>query len=120
MIDDFVYQVAPARVVFGRGTLSQVSTESERLGITRALVLATPGQRARAEQVAGLLGSRAAGIFAGAVMHTPVLVTENALRNVHALHADGIVAIGGGSTIGLGKALALRTDLPQLVIPTTY
>ena len=33
---------------------------------------------------------------------------------------DGVVAIGGGSTTGLGKAIALRTDLPQIVVPTTY
>jgi alcohol dehydrogenase class IV len=33
---------------------------------------------------------------------------------------DGTVAVGGGSTTGLGKAIALRTDLPQLVLPTTY
>ncbi|KAG6834274.1 hypothetical protein H0H93_010735, partial [Arthromyces matolae] len=36
------------------------------------------------------------------------------------LRADCVVSVGGGSTIGLGKAIALRTDLPQIVIPTTY
>jgi alcohol dehydrogenase class IV len=36
------------------------------------------------------------------------------------MRVDGIVAIGGGSSIGLSKALALRTDWPQSVIPTTY
>ncbi|WP_369818241.1 maleylacetate reductase [Novosphingobium sp. ST904] len=36
------------------------------------------------------------------------------------MEADCLVAIGGGSTTGLGKAIALRTDLPQIVIPTTY
>jgi maleylacetate reductase len=34
--------------------------------------------------------------------------------------ADCVVSLGGGSTTGLGKAIALRTDLPQIVIPTTY
>jgi alcohol dehydrogenase class IV len=53
-------------------------------------------------------------------MHTPVDVTERAMAAVMALKADVLVAIGGGSTIGLGKAIALRTDLPQLAIPTTY
>src|SRR5580704_1324751 len=58
--------------------------------------------------------------FSEAVMHTPLEVTERALAVVKAKGADGIVAVGGGSTIGLGKAIALRTDLPQIVIPTTY
>jgi maleylacetate reductase len=53
-------------------------------------------------------------------MHTPVEVTERALAAVRAAGADCLVALGGGSTTGLGKALALRTDLPQIVIPTTY
>ncbi len=39
---------------------------------------------------------------------------------VAAERSDGTIALGGGSTTGLGKAIALRTDLPQLVIPTTY
>ena len=58
--------------------------------------------------------------FAGAVIHTPVAVTLKALDVLRDVSADCLVAIGGGSTTGLAKALALRTDLPQLVIPTTY
>jgi maleylacetate reductase len=67
-----------------------------------------------------MIGERFAGVFTGAVMHTPVEVTERAMETVHDLRADGIVAIGGGSTTGLGKAIALRTDLPQIVLPTSY
>jgi alcohol dehydrogenase class IV len=53
-------------------------------------------------------------------MHTPVDVTERAMAVVTELKCDGFVAVGGGSTTGLAKALALRTDLPQIVAPTTY
>ena len=53
-------------------------------------------------------------------MHTPVEVTEDALAEVERVGADCLVALGGGSTIGLAKAIALRTDLPQIAIPTTY
>jgi alcohol dehydrogenase class IV len=67
-----------------------------------------------------MLGERAAGIFAGAVMHTPVEVSERATAIARESGADCTVALGGGSTIGLGKAIALRTDLPQICIPTTY
>jgi alcohol dehydrogenase class IV len=117
---EFVYTGLPARVVFGSGTLAQVGAEAERLGIRRALVLTTPAQRAHGEAVVALLGDRAAGVFSGAVMHTPVDVTAAALAAMHAADADGVVAIGGGSTIGLGKALAARTGVHQLAIPTTY
>jgi maleylacetate reductase len=53
-------------------------------------------------------------------MHTPVDVTEAAMQVVAQTQADCVIAYGGGSTIGLGKAIALRTDLPQIVVATTY
>jgi alcohol dehydrogenase class IV len=121
MIEPFIHQAMATRVIFGAGTLTQVGAEVERLGARRALVLSTPGRgAAQGEMVASLLGERSAGVFAGAVMHTPVEVTEQALRAVTERGADALVSVGGGSTIGLGKALALRTDLPQIVLPTTY
>jgi maleylacetate reductase len=120
MLDPFIYQGLPARVVFGRGTITKLSEEVERLGLTRVLVLSTPEQVVLAERARELLGVRAAGVFSGATMHTPVEVTERALEAAKACKADGVVAVGGGSTIGLGKAIALRTDLPQIVVPTTY
>jgi alcohol dehydrogenase class IV len=116
----FTCTALPMRVVFGSGVLSQLLDEASRLGITRALVLATPPQRGEAERVAALLGSTCAGVFAEAAMHTPLDVTERAMALVAANRIDGVVAIGGGSAIGLGKAIALRTDLPQLAVPTTY
>jgi alcohol dehydrogenase class IV len=119
-IGGFVYQGSPQRVVFGAATLRQVGDEVERLGIGRALVLSTPEQKTQAEAVAGMLGAASAGIFAQARMHTPVDVTEAAMAVIRQSGADGTVAVGGGSTTGLGKAIALRTDLKQVVVPTTY
>lgn len=120
MLHVFNYQGLPARVVFGSGTTQKLAEEADRLGLTRLLVLSTPEQSALAEHVRNLLGPRVVGIFSGATMHTPIDVTERALEEVSTLQVDGVVAVGGGSTIGLGKAIALRTDLPQIVIPTTY
>lgn len=117
---DFVYTSHPARVIFGFRTTTRLPDELARLGKQRALVLATPAQKAEAETLLALLGPAGAGIFAGAVMHTPVDVSELAAKQAQALSADVIVAVGGGSTIGLSKAIALRTDLPQVVLPTTY
>ena len=116
----FVYTALPARVVFGSGTLARVPEEVRALGRRRALVLSTPQQRPEAEALAARLGDLSAGVFAEAAMHTPVEVTGRALEAVRATGADCTVALGGGSTTGLGKAIALRTDLPQVVVPTTY
>jgi alcohol dehydrogenase class IV len=119
-MQDFVYQNAPMRVVFGAGTLRRLPDELSHLGVTRALVLATPRQKDLVAEISEMIGERFAGVFTGAVMHTPVEVTERAMDTVRDVQADCLVAIGGGSTTGLGKAIALRTDLPQIVLPTSY
>jgi len=117
---DFIYEALPSRVVFGAGSLQQLAREIERLGAKRALVLCTPEQAAMAQRVAELLGERAAGIFAKAVMHVPIESAREARDEARRLGADCAVAIGGGSTTGLGKAIALDSGLPILAIPTTY
>lgn len=120
MTAGFVFAGLPVRVVFGAGTLARLPEELDRLGGGPALVISTPGQRELGARVVGLLGGRAAGLHAGAVMHTPVEATEAALEVFRASGAGALVAVGGGSAIGLSKALALRTGADQLVIPTTY
>ena len=116
----FIYQSQPARVVFGAGTLQQLAAEAERLGLQRVLVLSTPGHAHRAQQAAALLGPRAAGCFAQATMHVPVDLAGRAVQEAQRLQSDGTLAIGGGSTIGLAKAVALELGLPILAVPTTY
>ena len=120
MTDNFTCTLNPARIVFGQGALLQVSVELDRLGAERALVLSTPFQKSDADALATRLGDKAVGTFARAAMHTPISVTQEALAVVKTCQADCVVSFGGGSTIGLGKAIAYRTDLPQIVIATTY
>ncbi|UFZ03746.1 maleylacetate reductase [Bradyrhizobium ontarionense] len=120
MMGSFTFETLPCRVVFGSGTLSAARAEIERLGGKRALVLTTPQQEAEGAKLGAALGPLYAGLFPGATMHTPVEVTERARAAMTACDADCVVALGGGSTTGLGKALALRTGVNQLCIPTTY
>lgn len=119
-IKDFTYTGLPARVIFGRGALRQLEAEIDHLGSRRALVLSTPEQRDQAERIADILGPRSAGVFAKAVMHVPIETAREAREVAQQLGADCAVAIGGGSTTGLGKAIALESGLPILAIPTTY
>lgn len=120
MSRDFVYQANRATVVFGAGKRHEAGEWVGKLGKSRALVLSTPHQAEDAEKLAGELGALSAGTFAGAVMHTPVNVTEDAVAALQRAGADCVISFGGGSTTGLGKAIALRTGVPQITIPTTY
>ncbi len=117
---DFVYTSFPGRVVFGAGSLNHLEREIGLLGAKRALVLATPEQAQQAEEIGRRLGERCAGVFAKAVMHVPIETARLAREEAARVGADCAVAIGGGSTTGLGKAIALEASLPILAIPTTY
>ena len=113
----FIYAALPTRVIFGRGKISEAAAEAKRLGMKHPLVITTAQQSNSGKQLWATTGGV---IFAGAAMHTPVTITEQAMAIVKAQGCDGTIALGGGSSTGLGKAIALRTDLPQLVIPTSY
>lgn len=111
---------AAVRVRFGAGLRHTIEEEIDHLGCKRALVLSTPPQSQSAMDMAAKLNGKAAGIFTKAAMHTPVDVTAEAIAHAKSIQADCVVSLGGGSTTGLGKAIAYQTDLPQIVIPTTY
>ena len=120
MMQAFTYKSAPANVLFGTGTLARLPEVVRELGATRPLLLSTPQQASQARALGGLLGELTVAYFHEAALHTPIEVTERAMRLVHEHRIDIVVALGGGSTIGLGKAIGLRTDIAQIAIPTTY
>ncbi|KAF3941021.1 hypothetical protein ABW19_dt0201553 [Dactylella cylindrospora] len=116
---NFIYTSNPSRVIFGSGTLSKLPSELTRQNLKAPLILCTPQQTSQAAHVASLLPT-VAGTFTEATMHTPTHITQQALAYAESISSDCIISIGGGSTIGLGKAISIRTGLPHICIPTTY
>lgn len=116
----FAWNINPGRIVFGSGSVSRLGAELAAAGRSRALILTTPFQKPAGEALAATLPGLVAGIFPAAAMHTPVEVTDRAMAAYAEAGADCTIALGGGSTIGLGKAIALRNDAMQFVVATTY
>ncbi len=117
---EFVYTGLPTRVVFGSGKVSEVKNEVERLGLKKILILSTPQQVHLAQDIAARVGEIAKGIYDKAVMHVPAETVSDVMEQVEGLEIDACIAIGGGSTIGLAKAIALESGIPIIAIPTTY
>jgi maleylacetate reductase len=116
----FVHEALPGRVVFGAGALDALPDEVARLGAQRALLVSTPGHRHLAEDAARRLGAQAVGIWDQAMMHAPIENANAGRAQARRLAADACVALGGGTPIGLAKAIALELNLPIVAVPTTY
>jgi alcohol dehydrogenase class IV len=122
-MDSFEYSPSPVRVVFGSGTVKKLPDELNRLNVSRPLFLSTPRQAAQIPSLGQVLlnaSIQQAGLFSEATMHTPTHITDSAETYAQKVGADSIISFGGGSTVGLGKALSVRTGLPHICIVTTY
>jgi maleylacetate reductase len=108
------------RVVFGASSTDLLRQEIASFGLSRVLVISTPGQVDVAMRATAQLDDLVVGVAAEARMHVPIEVVDKVAALSDSTSADGCVAVGGGSTIGLGKALALRGDLTIIAVPTTY
>lgn len=125
-MDSFVYRNTPSpKVIFGRGTLSSLAKEicslSPPSGCKKPLLVSSPGRVSLAKEIRKKLGEDGipkVKLVSTATVHNPSSIINDALPL--AADRDCIVSLGGGSAVGLGKALALRTGLPHVVIPTTY
>jgi maleylacetate reductase len=116
----FIHDAPSPRVVFGAGSVNMLGAELDLLDGRRAMIVATPGRIATVRQLAASLGDRVAGDFASAKVHVPAEIAGEARELAAKIGADTLIAVGGGSAIGVAKAVALSTGLPIIAIPTTY
>jgi maleylacetate reductase len=116
------FDVAPlaTRVLFGAGALDRLPALVDALGARRVLVVASAGRPALVARIAALLGARYAGAETRAAMHVPAAVADAVGADVARTGADLLLAVGGGSPIGLAKAVALGGGPPIVAVPTTY
>ncbi|HEX4831405.1 MAG TPA: maleylacetate reductase [Trebonia sp.] len=115
----FVHDNLPQRVCFGSGQAAEhVAREAGRLGASRAMVISSPREAARAAEVTA--GAPVVLHYHDVVMHVPAEVAERARAAAAGARADVVVALGGGSATGLAKAIALTSGLAVIAVPTTY
>ena len=113
------YEALPCRVRFGLGAVAEVAAEAERLA-RRVLLLDGLLDPSIAAGIATELGSGHAATMAIGRQHVPAALADEAAAVLRQSGADGVVALGGGSAIGVAKALARQTGIPILAVPTTY
>jgi homogentisate 1,2-dioxygenase len=120
MSRQFTMQRGKTSVTFGTGASERADELVQRLGFQRVLVICTPGRIADASALGARLATRFAGVVPIAREHVPLETVTEARREVERKGADAVLAYGGGSAIGLAKAVALTTPAQVLAVPTTY
>jgi maleylacetate reductase len=115
----FVHETLPQRVRFGSGeAAASLSDEIGRLGSARVMLIASKNEMRLADTIATDIP--VALRHDDVVMHVPVEVADRARQAAAGHGIDALVSVGGGSTTGLAKAVALTSGLPVVAVPTTY
>jgi maleylacetate reductase len=113
----FAHDQPAVRIVFGAGAFERLADELEE---RRWLVVHSSSQADAAARLGERLGERCAGTFGEVRRHVPVELADRARARFEELGGEGLVAVGGGSAIGLAKAIALTAQVPIVAVPTTY
>ena len=116
----FIYNSFSSRVVFGEGSSLKINQYLYELNCKKAIIISGQTQASRAKSIFKYLDNNSVEFYDNATMHSPIEITEEALKLTSKNNSDCIISFGGGSSIGLSKAIALRTGLPQIAVPTTY
>ncbi|MBK1782421.1 maleylacetate reductase [Advenella sp. WQ 585] len=119
-MNQFSYTTYPQKVIFGESSLLELAVEVKTAGYKRILLVTSGSGHGYAEKLMSLLSACHVRVFDKAVMHVPIEYVEQAIKVGHEHNTDCVIAIGGGSAIGMGKALALKTGVPVIAIPVTY
>ncbi|MET9790368.1 maleylacetate reductase [Streptomyces canus] len=117
---EFVHRSPSRTVHFGHHLTARVAQLLDEHRYRRTYVIASPRLERVAEDAAQALGTRCAGGQSDAEMHVPAATVAQTLERFDASGADSVLAIGGGSPIGLAKAIALERNVPIAAVPTTY
>ncbi len=120
MPDPFVYTSDRLRVLFGCGTVARIAAEADHHKMSRVMLLCSRGRAEMAQRIAAPLGARVVGTCDAARGGMPAAAFDEIVGELKRLAADGFVCVGGGSPIGLAKAVAAATKIPFIAVVTTY
>lgn len=115
----FSHDAVGQRVVLDAGASREhLAAEVERLGASRVMLVAGASSTHHADAVADRLPVVLR--WDEVVQHVPVDLAERARAAAADADVDLLICLGGGSAVGLAKAVALTMDVPILAVPTTY
>lgn len=117
---EFTYQSFPNKVYFGEAYLKKLPEIIKEMGGKKLFVIASNRTKALVDNLTQSFEKENITVFSEIIQHVPKTMVDKALAVATENQSDIIMAIGGGSAIGLAKGVALHTNLSIVAIPTTY
>lgn len=139
-MNHFHYTTYAQEIIFGVGAISQLGQAVERFGWQRLLLCTSPSLRKQGhvDTIAQILGSKLVAIYPETLSHVQDFQLAEALKLAQAHEVEAVIGLGGGSPVGLAKAVSLALEeqrsgqpaqaafptdqplVPTIAIPTTY
>jgi alcohol dehydrogenase class IV len=139
-MDSFHYLSSAQEVIFGPGSLIQLGEAVERFGCQRLLLCTGRSVRAagHVDAVQSILGERLVHVFDRLLPHVQDYQVSEVLALSIENNIDAVIGLGGGSPIGMAKAISIALEekkighpasaaspvvqplFPAVAIPTTY
>jgi alcohol dehydrogenase class IV len=137
---EFRYTAYAHEVIFGPGSIARLGEAVERFGWRQLMLCATGAARrgGRVALVEAALGERLTAVYERVQPHVQDVQVAEALVLANEQSVDAIIGLGGGSPIGMAKAVAAALEekrtahrtrattptdqplVPVVAIPTTY
>ena len=120
----FTCNTFPQTVLFGASAFEKIGDVLTQNDFARAVLVTTHSQRANGNvaRAENLLGEKLVAVFDATLPHVPQNNVDAVTEIARAKNADVLLALGGGSAIGVAKATshALNAVVAIVAIPTTY
>src|SRR6476620_5876838 len=123
-MDKFHYVSYAQEVIFAPGSLAQVSESVDRYGWKKVFVCTNHSMQKNGhlESLRSALGSRLVATFDQVQPHVQDVQVDQALGLANQDAVEAVIGLGGGSPIGMAKAVGYvrKPSMPVIAIPTTY
>lgn len=130
MIGSFNYSLHSQEIIFGAASLARLNEVVARYGWGKLVLCTSPSlrERGRVQEIHNLVGARLVAVRDDIQPHVQDKQILPSVTVAQEVQADAIIAFGGGSVLGMAKAISstLRKErgddapVPIIAIPTTY
>ena len=121
-MEQFHYVSYAQEIIFAPGAAKEVGAAVERFGWRHIMLCANPSMQSNGfvDLVKSSLGKRLVAVSDSVQPHVQDIQVREVLALARENNIDAVIGMGGGSPIGMAKAVGFECDVPVIAIPTTY